>query len=67
MGILNYIKSDNRDKSTIYQNANNSFDFNYSIESGVDDNGKDEPYFDDANKSIDKSVTYEMKEVDYYA
>ncbi|MCH5269075.1 MAG: hypothetical protein J1E62_12160 [Lachnospiraceae bacterium] len=67
MGLLNYIKSDSKDKSTIYRNANNSFNFDYSIQSGVDDNGKDEPYFNNANKCIDKNVTYEMKEVDYYA
>lgn len=67
MRIFNLVKKDNRDKCTIYKNANNSFDFNYSIQSGADDNGKDEPFFKDANKNIDVSITYQMKEVDYYA
>lgn len=67
MKILNLIKKDSRDKSVIYQNANNSFDFDYSVQMGTDDNGKDEPLFKDANRKIDISVTYEMKEVDYYA
>lgn len=67
MKLFNLIKKDNRDKSTIYQNANNSFDFDYSVQAGVDDNGKDEPLFENANKNIDTSITYEMKEVDYYA
>jgi hypothetical protein len=67
MKIFNLIKKDNRDKCTIYQNANDSFEFDYSVQSGADDNGKDEPMFKNANKNIDVSVTYEMKEVDYYA
>ena len=67
MKIFNIIKKDNRDKKIIYQNANSSFDFDYSIQSGADDNGKDEPFFKDANKKIDTSITYELKEVDYYA
>lgn len=67
MKILNLIRKDNRAKCVIYQNANNSFDFDYSIQSGTDDNGKDEPIFKDANRKIDTSITYEIKEVDYYA
>ena len=67
MKIFNIIKKDNRDKKIIYQNANSSFDFDYSIQSGADDNGKDETFFKDANKKIDTSITYELKEVDYYA
>lgn len=67
MKIFNLIKKDNRDKCAIFQNANKSFDFDYSVQSGADDNGRDEPFFEDANRNIDKSVTYEMKEVDYYA
>lgn len=67
MKIFNIIKKDERDKRVIYQNANNSFEFDYSIQSGTDDNGKDEPLFKNANENIDTNVTYEMKEVDYYA
>lgn len=67
MKKINLIKKDNRDKCIIYQKANNSFDFDYSIQSGTDDNGKDEPFFRDANEKIDTSITYEIKEVDYYA
>ena len=67
MRILNAIKKDNRDKCIIYQNANNSFDFDYSLQIGTDDNGKDEPLFKEANSSIDIKTTYEMKEIDYYA
>lgn len=61
------IRKDKRDKCIIYQNANNSFDFDYSIQSGADDNGRDEPFFKNANEKIDTSITYEIKEVDYYA
>lgn len=67
MKKINLIRKDNRDKRIIYQNANNSFDFDYSIQSGTDDNGRDEPFFKDANDKIDTSITYEIKEVDYYA
>lgn len=67
MKIFNFIKKNNVDRCAIYQNANKSFDFDYSIQSGTDDNGKEEPFFKDANKNIDTSITYEMKEVDYYA
>lgn len=67
MKIFKLIKKDKRDKAIIYQNANKSFDFDYSIQTGIDDNGKDEPLFKDANEKIDTSVTYEIKEVDYYA
>lgn len=67
MKIFNFIKENNVDRRAIYQNANESFDFDYSIQSGADDNGKEEPFFKDANKNIDMSITYEMKEVDYYA
>lgn len=67
MKKINLIRKDNRDKCIIYQNANNSFDFDYSIQSGTDDNGRDEPLFKDANDKIDTSITYEIKEVDYYA
>lgn len=67
MKKINLIRKDNRDKCIIYQNANNSFDFDYSIQSGTDDNGRDEPFFKDANDNIDTSITYEIKEVDYHA
>lgn len=67
MKIFDLVKRDKRDKSIIYQNANNSFDFDYTIQGGEDKNGKEEQLFKEASKSIDTSVTYEMKEVDYYA
>lgn len=67
MKKINLIRKDNRNKCSIYQNANNSFDFDYSIQFGTDDNGRDEPFFKDANDKIDTSITYEIKEVDYYA
>lgn len=67
MKKINLIKKDIRDKCIIYQKANNSFDFDYSLQSGTDDNGKDEPFFRDANEKINTSITYEIKEVDYYA
>ena len=67
MKILSLFKHDDRDRVLIYQNANNSFDFNYSVEDGVDENGKEEPKFKDANESINTDITYEMREVDYYA
>lgn len=62
MKIFNLMK---RDKCAIYQNANNSFDFDYSVQTGS--NEKDSTLFKDANKNIDIGITYEMKEVDYYA
>ena len=66
MRLFNLIKMDNRDKQAIYKNANDSFDFSYSVQSGTDVNCK-EPLFKDANKSIDTGVTFQMKEADYYA
>lgn len=65
MKIFDLLTKDNRDKCAIYQNANNSFDFDYLVISGVCDD-PEEPSFTNANKSIDTSVTHEIKEVDYY-
>ena len=67
MKIFNFIKIDKRDKRAIYKNANNSFDFDYAIQTGVDDNGRDEPLFKEATDKIDLNDTYELKEVDYFA
>ena len=67
MKILGLFKKDNKDKRTIYQNANDSFDFDHSVTSATCDDSTDGLLFTNANKNIDTSVTYEIKEVDYYA
>lgn len=65
--MLFRIKKNNRNKRAIYQNANSSFDFDYSVQSNTGKKSGNETSFKDANKNIDTSVTYEMKEIDYYA
>lgn len=67
MKIFKFLKRNNKTTEQIYQEAFELFDFDYSVESGLDDNGRDEPLFREANAEIDTTQTYELKEVDYFA
>jgi hypothetical protein len=61
------MKTNRKDKSSIYKNAINSFDFDYTTVNLESSSNNNTESFKDANDSIDTSVTNTLQNVDYFA
>ena len=65
--LFSFKKKDKKSKEEIYQQANSSFEFNYSITNWLDQNKSiEEVAFSEAIQKMPQEAV-EMKEVDYYA
>jgi hypothetical protein len=65
---MNLLKKDNRDKKDIYQNAMNSFPFDYQAASFNSVNAvREAPITEAVKQAADAGNISDMQEIDYYA